>query len=283
MANATHTIESQSEPGSVGAEQAKSMMSAVNSTQKIMIQPGIFRESRYRVYIFNVGSFAPMQANGRREHNVQRPPLVPVVMLPACPAGQDYVLCCSFPELVSQMRIDPLTEQPLVHQDEGIKVAQDIINPQNLTGNQWQEVSSPFHEGTDLGRFGLFYSTSEVPTAEELGKAKARVEKTYRAEITKAQVQARAGKQNEISELAHFAADHFRINEGWHTPMQVPDDCPNCGEPVKKGLAYHTNSQGAVCVLDWKRAVNAGVKTKADVPEELRWFKEKSSPDATAK
>src|SRR5277367_305408 len=130
MAEANATIASQSEPGSVGDVQAKAMMSALNSVTRIQIQPGIFRESRYTVYIFNVGAFAPMQTNGVRAHDVRRPPLVPVVMLPICPAGTDYVKCCSFPELVSQMRMDPLTEQPLVHQDEGVKVAQDIINPQ---------------------------------------------------------------------------------------------------------------------------------------------------------
>jgi hypothetical protein len=279
-ASEVHTIASQSEPGSIADQQAQSMMKGLNAVNRVVIQPGILRESRYTVYLFNVGTFAPMQPNQVRAHQVMRPPLVPCLMIPACPAGQEYISVASFPELVSQFRTDPMTEQPLVHHDEGAKVAQDIINPQNLTGNQWAEVTSPFHEGTDLGKFGIFYSMNEVPTAEELSKAKARIEKTYRAELQKAEVLARAGKMNEISELAHFAADYFRVKAGWHTPVEIPETCPNCGEDIKKGVAYHVNTFGAKCVIDWRKSYNAGAVKYEDIPEEFRWKKDKSSTGA---
>jgi hypothetical protein len=295
MAEATHTIASQgsdpeADPNSVGVTRSKAMMSAENSVHQIQIQPGILRDSRYTIYLFNVGTFAPLLENGNRAHIIMRPPLIPMIAIPACPAGEPYVKCCSFPELVSQFRTDPMTEQPVVHNDEAAHVAQDIINPQNqlaagvsakvVIENQWREVASPLHQGDDLGKFGVFFSLNETPAAEELARAKARVEKTYRAELTKAEMQARAGKLGDISELAHFAADHFRVQAGWHVAVTVPDDCPNCGEPIKKGIAYHVNSFGATCVIDWRKAVAAGIKTKADVPEELRWFKEKSSTGA---
>ena len=35
--------------------------------------------------------------------------------------------------------------------------------------------------------------------------------------------------------------------------------CPNCGDVVKAGIAFHKSSAGVLCIIDKKRADEAGV------------------------
>jgi hypothetical protein len=44
-------------------------------------------------------------------------------------------------------------------------------------------------------------------------------------------------------------------------------DCPNCGERIKAGVAFHKQEEGTLCILDWKRAVASGVRTRQQAYE----------------
>ena len=126
---------------------------------------------------------------------------------------------------------------------------------------------------TDLIKRGLFYIRGyDIPTEEDLRKARARMEKWYRQCIADAQALARVGKQNEITAEMHLAADHFKVRESWHAVLEAPGSCPNCGADIKPGIAFHSTSEGKICVIDWKRTVEAGAKTLQQVPESLKWW-----------
>jgi hypothetical protein len=52
--------------------------------------------------------------------------------------------------------------------------------------------------------------------------------------------------------------------------------CETCGESIQAGAKFHkSETLGVICinpsVEGWKAAVNAGIKSREDVPEEFRW------------
>ena len=69
------------------------------------------------------------------------------------------------------------------------------------------------------------------------------------------------------------------MNASWHLRTAIQEACPNCGDQINPGIAYHSSSVGGVCVLDWARTVKAGVKSRDDVPMEARWWEEESEPE----
>lgn len=234
--------------------------------------PNVTREPDYYLYIFNI---AP------RSFMIRRPPNFPCLTLAACPEGQSYALVGRVPNVVNEKWIDDNGQT----QNRGIlgeRFATDLLNPSNLGIDIWAEITDDqmnwIDGGTDdMTRRGLFWSRNERPTEDELRRAKAKMERHYRALLTQADKLHREGKMAEIGPEHHYAADYFRVKSLWHTVAELPSECPNCGDEVKKGIAFHMTTIGTVCVLDWKRAVQAGVKKKEDVPEDMRWWKEKGA------
>jgi len=46
--------------------------------------------------------------------------------------------------------------------------------------------------------------------------------------------------------------------------------CPNCGDPIKDGIAYHRNSFGDKCIVDHARCVKLGIiKASDDVDPQM--------------
>ena len=71
----------------------------------------------------------------------------------------------------------------------------------------------------------------------------------------------------------HLAAEMFGIDVDWHRVTTPKIECPNCGEKIKEGIAFHYQN-GNRCVLDWERAYLAGAVKKEDVPDASRWWDE---------
>jgi hypothetical protein len=235
------------------------------------------REPDYWLYVFNIST---------RTFVRHRPPDFPNITLRACPAGQPYVLAARVRDTINYKVKDVGTGQTSLMSISGERWATDLINPANLGNQMWTEVSNPEMDllhggGDDLSRRGVFWSRNEVPTPEELARSRTLMERHYRLLVEQAEELAGDPKtRREIGAEHHLAAEYLHMNSSWHVRTAVQEACPNCGEPVNPGIAYHPSAVGGVCVLDWKRAVSAGVKTKAEVPEDQRWWKEEPEPPA---
>lgn len=230
--------------------------------------PNFNRKPDYWINIFNI---SPV------EHIRHRPVDFPTIRIAACPPGKPYICAVRVPNIINYKWVSAETGQPSFVAIKGERFATDLINPGNITDEMWRDSYNPDMDqmhggGDDLSRRGVFWSKNDVPTPEELKMAKTRMEKHYRECVQKAEDLARQGKTGEIGGEAHIAADYLRVNSTWHVRTAVQEPCPNCGEMINPGIAFHASAFGSLCVLDWKRAVSAGVKAKADVPDEARWW-----------
>jgi len=232
------------------------------------------RPPAYWIYIYNI---API------EHIRHRPPQYSAIRISACPPDKEYIRALPIPDVVNHKWPNPDTGQLTYYGERAERFATDLINPSNLSNDMWAEVNPEnqwIDGGTDdLSKRGVFWSRNEVPTKEELKKSKTRMERHYRELFQRAEDLARSGKAVEIGREHHIAADYLHMGSSWHVVTAVPEACPNCGEPIKPGIAYHPSAVGGICILDWKRTCAAGLKTKADVPEESRWWTEPPKPE----
>ena len=250
--------------------------------------PNFNRKPDYWINVFNISSLSFVR---------HRPVDFPTIRIEACPKGQPWMLAVRVPNIVNYKWTSAETGQPSFSSIRGERFATDLINPANLGEQMWIEITDPMmdemHGGSDdLSRRGVFWSRRQpfnhcavcdsdkicpdhdVPSAEDLTRARTRMERHYRLLTQRADAMANDPKtRGDIGEEHHHAADYLHINAAWHLRTQVQEGCPNCGEPVNPGIAYHMSSMGP-CILDWKRAVSAGIKMKADVPEEHRWWTE---------
>jgi hypothetical protein len=200
---------------------------------------------------------------------------IPCLKMRACPEGERYVHVAKIPHPFIEKWHDPDNGEIRTRGTPGERIAMDIVNPAN-TGIDLDaalsEDQSWMDGGTDdYSRRGLFFSRNDPPTDDEVKKAYARMEKFYRAKLQQARVLAQQGRHLDITDEHHAAADYFQERASWHTIAEVPSVCNNCGEDMKAGAAYHVNSAGVLCVSDWRRAVESGVKKYDEVPEEKRW------------
>jgi hypothetical protein len=170
-------------------------------------------------------------------------------------------------------------------EEDGRRVAMDILCTANRTIDQDLVIDPAIMSlnGTNYLGKGMFFSLNNPPKPEEISKAVGRMETYYRfllQEAHKAEIQGPKALQTFLANNpeAYAAALHFGQKVSWNTIVEAPETCDLTGETYKKGAAWHTDPSGFVCVHDWKRAVEAGRKTKADVPEDKRWWKEPAAP-----
>jgi hypothetical protein len=254
----------------VALQQARALTNAENTKYLQIFDPGLdanaMRPPDYFLYIFNTVPF---------RFDVRRPPHHPCIIFKPCPAGKPYEMVMSVPNVVNIKDINHVSGAIQVVGLHGERFATDLLNPANTTNDIWLEVTDEeaawIDRGSDdLTRRGLFWSRKEVPEETELAKCKQRLVKFYRSLIAQAEEYARSGNNRDIGEEHHRAADFFHLRSNWHIIAEIPDICMNCGEALKPGLAYHINSIGKVCVIDWARTVNAGIKTWDEAPPEYR-------------
>jgi len=51
----------------------------------------------------------------------------------------------------------------------------------------------------------------------------------------------------------HFAMEYFGLSAVWHMSYRHKTECPNCGDLVLEGIAYHRNASGDICIIDRER------------------------------
>jgi hypothetical protein len=250
------------------------------------------RNPEYYVFLYNVSE---------SKFDVSRPPLIKGFVIPGREAGSPakYKLAARFPQplLMPKGNVDS-NEIDILAQDTR-RFVTDIINPDNL-GIDQDAVIDPkavTSQGNNLGAQGLFWSLNgpgaskhgylEEPTKEEIERAVVRMEKFYRYSLEQADSVA-ASAPGDLSKflgpIHHLACDYFGEDRTWHGKKTRTDFCPNCGDRIKAGSGFHRTEDGSLCVIDWNKAIKAGVRTRAQAFEatEDPQFAPKVTPSAPA-
>lgn len=239
-----------------------------NSYLNNNIDPGAFRKPEFEVYLYSVSN---------KEHHRAIPPMIPGLTFKACPDDKDYVEVAKLSHPFEQADRDVDNGEVRMRFHDARKVAMDLICPDAAT----MDSAFPANSYTvDLRAQGIFWSMNNPPTEEEVKKARGRVEKYYRTLLERATALEYTNPKElaeRINEDYHLAADYFGEEYSWHkarvrkvTPA-AKVACPVCGDDIKAGVAFHRDSEGEYCILDWKRAYDAGRVTKKQVPEDKRW------------
>ena len=194
--------------------------------------------------------------------------------LKGCHNGERYVLCYRVPDPPQQITIDAERGGKRVEvepRDEaGWRVAIDILNPNNPSTDPYAKLggmgTAYFSTGqnVDLIRYGLFPSLNDPPTEEELARAEAARDKSYSNLVDEAfQEQASSPQTFRLwlknNPDVYTAMEALGIEAEWANKVEVKQTCPNCGDIIKSGIAFHRSSAGVLCILDPERAARAGV------------------------
>lgn len=215
----------------VNAEKA----AIANATSFLGRQDSDFGIQEVPIYFYNVSAL---------EFNIPRPPNHPHMLIRACPKGVPYIIARgSISHPFTETRSDQNDNKyPVL--TNGFKEATKMLNPMNpcLKGNEQDQdfaTDSEFHQGDNLGKYGVFWSMHNPPLPEETRKAVARMEITYRKELErmgKAKTADEAlGMRNNISAAA---ADYFGVSATWHQTDLISRDhgkveCGACGEKIQ--------------------------------------------------
>lgn len=194
--------------------------------------------------------------------------------LAGCKNGERYVTCYAVPDPPQQLSADVERGGKRVDvepgDEAGWRVAIDILNPNNPSNNPYfkpsaqQSVLYAVGKNVDLIKYGLFPSLNKIPTEEELKRAEAVRDETDQALID----EAFAEQANNPQGFRMWLRDHpeiydamqrFGIEADWMKRSEAKQSCPNCGDSIKAGLAFHKSSAGVLCIIDPERAAKAGV------------------------
>lgn len=248
---------------------SRKMTQALNDTyNNNNIEYGLFRQPDFYVYIYSVS---------RKSFEVRRPPQIPLLVLKACPADQEYVEVAKIEDPFKQTDRNVDTGRVITHSHPGKQIAQDIVCPDAVN---MDSALPPGANTVDLRAQGVFWSLNNPPTEQEVAAAHKRVETYYLSLLERATALEYTNPkelQERLNEDYHLAADYFDEEYSWHKKRVkkvaavklVP--CSVCGEDIKPGVAFHKDDAGDYCILDWKRAYEAGRVTLKQVPENKRW------------
>lgn len=220
-----------------------------------------------------------------REFKIDRAPLWLKLILKRCPVGERYIEVMRIPDPLMQAVHDVSTGKQRGEANDGMLCAVELLNPNNPTYNPDYEPPAEIaavlgtSQGCNLFEQGLFLSLNEKPTEDEISRAEARRERRYKRLIAHAD-SLEATNRAELEDFLksgdgvdlRMALDAFSEHRSYHQPRVATRSCPNCGDAIKKNQGFHRMPDGEYCVNDWRKAVDAGIKTKFDVPEDARWF-----------
>lgn len=206
--------------------------------------------------------------------------------------NQRYHFVTSFPQPILIPRLNEDGQDLTSYEQDAIRYVVDLINPNNL-GRTLNAGNAPglASEGVDLSQKGVFFSLANPPFETDVVEAYTRMTKYYSNLHEKAQtleVSDKAGLARELQSNPDYAyaATFFGKPVNWHRAPQRSIECVNCGEMKSAGRLFHPASGGLFLCVEptvegWKAAVNAGAKTYDQVPDEIKWKKEKVSQKAS--
>src|SRR5579863_1864742 len=204
-------------------------------------------------------------------------------VLRGCGPTERFVLCYSVPDPPQQISVDcerggkRIEVEP--RDEAGWRVAIDILNPNNPSLDPYAKMGAKaaamfcIGQGVDLIKLGLFPSLNSPPTEAELLKAEAARDESYDELITEAFQEQATNPQTFRAWLKanpdiHTAMTMRGVTADWATKSEIKQSCPNCGDVIKAGIAFHKSSAGVICILDPVRAAKAGVKAQQDDDED---------------
>jgi hypothetical protein len=174
--------------------------------------------------------------------------------------------------------------------DDGKWVAMDWLNPDNVfTLDQNFVVQNRVDDSTDLLARGLFFivrpfnrktgNMGDMPTDAEIAEAEKRLRGRYTSLVRLYQTtnaSAPAKLPRILNEEMIDALNYAGLKTPYNTALAETRECETCGDRIPSGAKFHrSESLGVICIEPttegWKAAVNAGIKTRADVPEGLGW------------
>ena len=234
----------------------------------VIVSGRAMREPRRLLYIHTVS---------RKPKNVTRT-LFSKLHLKGCENGERYVTCAVIADPIQQPSPDQERGGIRIDEHDGWRACIDMLNSNNTTNDPYFGSGNPdFYanrQGLNLIAEGFFPSTNEVPTEKELVRAEECVKKHYQWLTKEAIRLSGSGMQREFNEFlqtypdTHVAMDALGLSAPWHAASVIEAHCPNCGEKIRPGIAFHIGDLGP-CVIDPVRAFKAGVLTKERMEELL--------------
>jgi hypothetical protein len=194
-----------------------------------------------------------------------------------CPKGERFSVT-AFPGLVKERYCKPGTSDYYYSEVDGRKYATSLLNPDCFPGTDWQSQLIEGSTGNDdmtgmnMNAFGVFWSElgPDDPKLDGVIKRfRARVDRTMDALVKEGNRLNATGNLGAITSNMHFAMDYFGLTAAWHMSHKHKTECPNCGELVLEGLAYHRNSMGDRCIIDRER-YEASVVSEDNAPRQTR-------------
>lgn len=231
----------------------------------------MLRSPLRRLYIHSVA---------KRSFTLRQPPLFPRLELRGCINGERYVTASSFPDPIPQISYDDARGGNRVDDNDAWICLIDLLRPGNFTMDPYSGSDNPDYYAnrmkTNYIVEGLFPSENEVPTEDELKQAEKVRDRRYRWLAQEASRLAAVSTKSlneflEINPEVHIAMDVLGMVAPWHSKNEVRVDCPNCGDPIKQGIALHMSTAGVRCVIDWRQAYENGSIKKDEVPPGKRW------------
>lgn len=211
----------------------------------------ITKEAGYVIYVYNILD---------RGYTISQPPLFPGFIIPPCPKGQKFVFTL-LPAFVKEPYLKPGTTEFYYKNVDGRKCATSLLNPSAFPGTNWnsqvQKWDSIDQQGNNLNAYGVWWSLTKPDETAKLDKEiaifKKRAMATMDELIRRGEELSAAGDLKNITPLMHFAMDYQGKQAKWHMASEHMVSCPNCGEMIKEGLAYHRNEFGEKCIIDPER------------------------------
>ena len=235
------------------------------------------QEAGYVIFVYNLLD---------REHVVNAPPKFPAFRIPACPKGEKFSFTV-LPAFTKEVFNHPGTTEFYYKKVDGRKDATTLLNPSAFPGIQWEAQLASWEslgqENNNLNSRGVFWSLTSPDDLEKLEEEikifREYATRTMDGLVKEAALLAAQNKPAEITPWMHFAMDYLGKQAIWHTTTDHMISCPNCGDVVKDGIAYHRNSFGDKCILDYARCVKLGIIKPEDLakPETQQEVPQKKS------
>jgi hypothetical protein len=219
------------------------------------------RPADFFVYLFNIA---------KQEYKISRLPIIKEMIIPARKEGEKYARVTKLPSPMKLPKGNVDSNDIDVVVMDGRRMAMDIINPDNFSLDQDAVITGSFSVGNNLGKLGVFWSLNEEPTEAELAAATKRLEAHYRSVLTEARAVETSNPQAlpaVLTPITHAAADYFRETFNWHKREVHLESCPRCGQPAKIDAPFHPLEGGGLCIGNWKAAIAAGVRSRAQAYE----------------
>jgi hypothetical protein len=207
---------------------------------------------KYLIYIYNILNL---------QHVRTQPPLFPKFVIPACLPGKEFAYSTAPPEVLMTYDIYGTIFKRYEYMD-GRCAAMSLVNPSAFPGVEWKNQVADWSsietattgDGDNLNKIGVFWSLTRPDEIERLrGEIKIFrdiANKTMNDLIREGEMMAASNNLKGIGPLHHFAMDYTGKQAHWHMPTFHMIMCPNCGESVREGLAFHKNSFGDRCIID---------------------------------